>query len=52
MEVKAETAKMLNFCLLCHTCADAIEKGLDLKEYRKTKRESMKRCADCLSCPG
>ena len=50
MEAKTETAKMLNFCLLCHRCADALEKGLDLKPYRKKKRERMKRCVDCLSC--
>ncbi len=52
IEVEAETEKIVNFCLLCHTCADAIEQGLDLREYREKKKKRMKRCQDCIQCPG
>jgi hypothetical protein len=48
-EVDSATGTALNFCILCYTCAAAIEQGLDLKEYRKQKKQRMKRCADCIS---
>ncbi|MBW1796471.1 MAG: hypothetical protein JRF30_06080 [Deltaproteobacteria bacterium] len=48
-EINATTGTDLNFCILCYRCLSAIEKGLDLKEYRKKKKERMKRCADCIN---
>lgn len=48
-EVNAATGKDLNFCILCHRCLAAIEEGLDLKEYKRHKKQRMKRCADCIS---
>ena len=48
-EVNAATGEVLNFCLLCHVCSAAIEKGLDLKQYREKKKQRMKRCLDCIN---
>jgi len=48
-EINATTGTDLNFCILCYGCLSAIEKGLDLKEYRRKKKERMKICADCIN---
>jgi len=48
-ETNATTGTDLNFCILCYRCLSAIEKGLDLKQYRRKKKERMKRCAYCIN---
>ena len=48
-EINSKTGTDLNFCILCNRCLIAIENGFDLIEYRRKKKERMKRCVDCMN---